>query len=417
MGRLLASLLVLILFAASCGGSENSDSGSASTDDANETEAAVDEPEASTEPVKIGVLTSLTGPFTPWGVHASAGMQLAADEINASGGIDGRMIELIVFDDQNSTEEAAAGLERMIEDGVVAVGGVISSGVGVNAALIAEEAGVPLFMTKGGSDAIITRDSRHTFRTCIPAAPSVAEPIAQFAQAEGITRIGAVIADYAWGRAMESAMQETFGAVAGLEFQIEVAPVQTDDFTTFLRSLEDFDPELLVATGHPPGSGAITAQSEDLGLAIPVTGAYTPFSLLAGGLGDTAIGVYTDFKCADFESDSYQDLARRYVAASGNGFMEDDAVSGYGIVTMVAAAVEAVGDDPGAIAEWLHTQTFDLPGYAFEMGWTEWGEMANAAPLTAVLGAGPAPEGTNLLGDWYPEVLNRPEPLTPYEPS
>ena len=46
--------------------------------------------------------------------------------------------------------------------------------------------------------------------------------------------------------------------------------------------------------------------------------------------------------------------------------MEDDAVAGYGIVQMVAQAVGEVGDDPEAIAEYLHGQTFDLPGYPFE---------------------------------------------------
>ena len=50
------------------------------------------------------------------------------------------------------------------------------------------------------------------------------------------------------------------------------------DFTTYLRNLEAFEPDLLVATGHPPGSGPITVQSADLGLDVPVTGAYSPLS-------------------------------------------------------------------------------------------------------------------------------------------
>ena len=96
--------------------------------------------------------------------------------------------------------------------------------------------------------------------------------------------------------------------------------------------------------------------------------------------------------------------------SSDNTFMEDDAVAGYGIVQMVAQAVEEVGDDPAAIAEYLHSETFDLPGYPFEMSWTEWGEMAAAQPLFSVIGEGPAPEGVNEAGEWYPEtlILSRP---------
>ncbi|MEO7398052.1 MAG: hypothetical protein ABIW84_05765, partial [Ilumatobacteraceae bacterium] len=125
---------------------------------------------------------------------------------------------------------------------------------------------------------------------------------------------------------------------------------------------------------------------------------------------------YADFKCADFDDPDYQDMAKRYLAMSDNEFMEDDAVAGYGIVTMVAQAIEAVGDDPVAISEWIHGESFDLPGYAFPMSYTEWGEMAEAAPIFYLLGEGPAPEGVNDAGTWYPELLSRSEPLTPFEP-
>lgn len=321
----------------------------------------------------------------------------------------------MVADDQSNAEEGVSQLERLIEDGVVAVGGIISSDVGLATSQLAEEAQVPLFLVKSGAAAILTPDSRYTFRTCLPAAPMVSGPILQFAQTEGLTKVGAIIADYGWGRSIEEALTNEFEG-SGIELQIEVAPVGEQDFTTYLRALEEFGPELIVATGHPPGSGAITVQSADLGFDVPVTGAYTPRALVVGGAADAAIGRYSDFGCADYAGDEYQDLARRYLAMSDNTFMEDDAVAGYGHVTMVAEAVEAVGDDPVAIAEYLHANTFDLPGYSFEMGWTEWGELAAAQPIFTSTGAGPAPEGVNEAGDWYPETLLLPDPLTPYEP-
>ena len=368
------------------------------------------------EPIRIAALTSLTGNFAPWGIQVQDGMRLAVDEINAAGGVDGRPLELVVADDQSNAEEGISQVERLIEDGVVAVGGVISSDVGLGTAQVAEQSEVPLFLVKAGSQAILTRESRYTFRTCLPAAPMVAGPILQYAQAEGLTRVGAIIADYGWGRAIETALRETFATDPNIQLQIEVAPVGEQDFTTYLRSLEALDPELIVATGHPPGSGAITVQSNDLGFDVPITGAYTPLSLVVGGAADAAIGRYADFKCADFESEEYQDLAQRYFELSDNDWMSDDAVAGYGIVTMVAEAVAETGDDPAAIAEYLHANTFDLEGFAYEMGWTEWGELASAAPLFVLVTAGPAPEGVNEAGDWWIEVLNRTEPLVPYEP-
>jgi branched-chain amino acid transport system substrate-binding protein len=390
----------------------------AAEDTASDTTAASDGTAAapSGDPIQIAALTSLTGNFAPWGIQVQDGMQLAVDEINAAGGVDGRPLELVVADDQSNAEEGISQLERLVEDGVVAVGGIISSDVGLGTSQVAEESEVPLFLIKAGSEQILTAESRYTFRTCLPAAPMVAGPILQYVQAEGITRVGAIIADYGWGRAIEAALRDTFSQASDIELQIEVAPVAEQDFTTYLRSLEGLDPELIVATGHPPGSGAITVQSNDLGFDVPVTGAYTPLSLVVGGAADAAIGRYADFKCADFESEGYQDLARRYLAMSDNDWMSDDAVAGYGIVTMVAEAAAEVGDDPAAIAEYLHATTFDLEGYAFEMSWTEWGELASAAPLFVLVSEGPAPEGVNENGDWWIQVLNRTEPLTPYEP-
>ena len=391
----------------------------AATEAPAETDApAATEAPASQDPIKIAALTSLTGNFAPWGIQVQDGMRLAVEEINAAGGVDGRMLELVVADDQSNADEGVSQIQRLIEDGVVAIGGTISSDVGLATAQVAEESEVPLFLVKAGAETILTRDSRYTFRTCLPSAPMVAGPILQYAQAEGLTRVGAIIADYGWGQAIKSALETEFATDPSIELQVEVAPVPEQDFTTYLRSLEEFDPELIVATGHPPGSGAITVQSNDLGFDdINVTGAYSPWALVVGGAADAAIGRYADFDCADFESEDYQDLARRYLQLSDNTFMDDDAVAGFGIVTMVAEAVAEVGDDPAAVAEYLHAGAFDIPGYAFELAWTEWGELAAAAPLFSVVGEGPAPEGVNEAGDWYPQTLIRPEPLAPYEPT
>jgi branched-chain amino acid transport system substrate-binding protein len=309
-------------------------------------------------------------------------------------------------------------MERLVDQGVVAVGGVVSSDVGLATSRIAEDTGVPLFLIKSGSDAILTQESRFTFRTCLPAAPMVSAPIAQYADEEGFTRVGAIIADYAWGQAIRAALEEDFAELDGVELQVEVAPPPSpgQDFTTYLRALESFGPDLIVATGNPAGSGPITTQSAAIGMDVPVIGAWAVLSAVMEGVATDAIGRYYDFDCADYQSEEYQELARRYLEMSDNQFMEDDAVAGYGIVQMVAQAIEEVGDDPEAISEYLHGETFDLPGYAFEMGWTEWGELATAQPLMSVIGEGPAPEGINEGGEWYPETLLLSDPIEPFEP-
>ncbi len=417
---LLVVFAVLALLAAACSSTDDTTTTQAAAQATTTTAAATTteptettEP-VSTEPIKIGLLSDLSVVFVPWAIQARDGMLLAAEEINAAGGVDGRMIEIVIQDSENNADIGATGLERLVEDGVVAVGGVISSTVGGAAAPVAEELQMPLFLVKSGTPAALTQDSRYTFRTCLPAAPMDAGPILQYAQAQGLTSVGAIVADYAWGQAIKSAIENTFEG-SGVDFQIEVADIQTADFTPFVRAMADFGAEMIVATGHPPGNSAIVALSADLH-DVPVTGAWTPPNLVVGNLEEVAIGRYADFSCADYFSDSYADLARRYLAFSDNEFMSDDAVAGHGIVTMVADAVANVGDDPAAIAAYLHEQEYDLEGYAHTMSWTEWGELAASQPIFTLVNAGPAPEGLNEAGDWWFDLLVHSDPLEPYVP-
>ncbi len=413
----IALFAVFALVAAACGNDDDTSAGNDTPDEVTEEADAPDEP-ANTDPIKIGALTSLTGPFTPWGIPSSTGMQLAVDEINAAGGVDGRMLELIIVDDQSDAEEAVLQIERLYEQGVIGVGGTISSGIGLATTIEAEEAQVPLFLSKAGSSAILTTDSRYTFRTCLPAAPMIASPWADYAVQQGYTKVGAIIADYAWGQSFKTAAEAAFDELPDIEFQVEVAPVPEQDFTTYLRSLEDFGPDLILATGHPPGTGPILLQAADLGLEANISGPSASLSAVLSGVGEeTAIGRYVDYSCADYFSDSYADLAKRYIAATDQTFMEDDAVAGYGVVTMLADAVSNVGDDPAAIAEYLHTQTYVLDGMASPLSWTEWGELATSQLLLVEVSANAAPEGLNAGGDWYPQKLFLSEPLEPFVPS
>jgi branched-chain amino acid transport system substrate-binding protein len=363
------------------------------------------------------MLTDLSKTFTPWGLNVRDGMALAAKEINEAGGVNGRMIEIVAQDDENNADVGVDRFERLVEEGVVAVGGILSSGVGAPVGASAEQLQMPTFLVKSGTEAALTRDSRYTFRTCLPAAPMTAGPVLQYAQEQGFTKVGAIVADYPWGQSFKSAMETTFEG-SGIEYTIEVAPVPPNtDFTPFVRAMADFGAEMIAATGHPPGNAAIVTLSADLAGNVPVTGAWVPPDLAVGGLQDLAIGRYSDFSCADYFSDSYADLAKRYLAFSDNKFMSDDAVAGYAIVQIVAQAVGEVGDDPVAIAEYIHANEFDMPGYAHPLSWTEWGELAESRPIFTRISAGPAPEGLNEAGDWWFELLTHSAPLKPYEPG
>ena len=374
-------------------------------------------------PIKLGVLTPLTGNFAPWGIQVRAGAALAVNEINRSGGVkgrgQGRLLNLAVADDQSTNTNAAIdGFRRLTQqEGVVSVGGIIGSPIGLATSRLAEEAKVPLFLVKSGNNEILTQSSRYTFRTCLPSAAMVAQSVVQLARRRGITSVGVMIADYAWGQSFKSSLEDAAKATPNIKFNLQVAPVPTTNFTPYLRSFGDVS--LIIATGHPPGAPLVLAQAGQLGLKAPVVGADGPWSLTARSAAATAFGRYSDFKCMASASKEYKSLAKRYLRAfPQNEFMEDDAVAGYAYVKIVAQAIQNVGTSPQAIAAYVHRTTFNIPGYAWPLRWTQWGEMIGARPQFAILTRGAPPEaGLNTASSpFWPRVVFKSPPLPPYRP-
>jgi branched-chain amino acid transport system substrate-binding protein len=380
---------------------------------------------AQARPIKIGVLTALTpgaSNFVPWGQQVRAGAVLAVNEINRSGGIKGRgggrPIGLVVADDQSvNTNAAIDGFRRLTQqENVVSVGGIIGSPTALAVTRLAEEARVPLFLTKAGNNEILTRSSRYTFRTCLPSAAMVATSVVQLAQRRNIREVGVIIADYAWGQSFRSSLETARRNAPNISFNVKVAPLPTQNFTPYLREMDGS--QLLVATGHPPGSGLILAQAGQLGIKALVVGAYSPYSLTVKNAGTAAYGKWSDFKCMATGTKEYQRLAKKYLRTfPQNEFMEDDALSGYAYVKIVAEAIRNVGVNRQKIAAYVHAHTFTIPGYAFPLRWTAWGELRGATVQFAVLTKGPTPQqGLNKGGDWWPRVIFKSQPLTPYRP-
>ena len=226
-----------------------------------------------------------------------------------------------------------------------------------------------------------------------------------------------MIADYAWGQSFKSSLEDAAKATPNVKFNVQVAPVPTTNFTPYLRAFGDVS--LIVATGHPPGAPLVLAQAGQLGIRAPVLGADGPWSLTAKSAAAVAFGRYSDFKCMASASPAYKALAKRYLRAyPQNEFFEDDALAGYAYVKIVAQAIQNVGTSPQAIAAYVHRTTFNIPGYAFPLRWTAWGELDRPTITFSVLTRGAPPEaGLNTASTtFWPRTLYKTRPLTPYRP-
>lgn len=368
-------------------------------------------------PIKIGALTCLSGPFHTWGIPAAQGMEFAALELNEAKGVLGREVVVVKLDSKNDPDESMTLFRRLVElDRVVAVGGIISSGIGLATSRLAEELRVPLLLTMSGSHAILERGSRFTFRTALLAAPSNLEAFATFIKEKGLTRIGAIIADYAWGHAIKKSIEKRLVPVPGLKVQIEVAPVPETDFTPYLRKLEPLKPEIIITLGHPPGKFVATKQAIELGIGHYTTGSGDPPEVWVKTVGKPMFGRAIDITIADYEHPAYRELAAKFYGKFRTIF-DMSAFSGYVIVKMVAnAIVQTKSDDPRVIADFIRKGRFIQPGYAYPISYTEWGEPKEGALILYTFEEGD-PGKINPGAWWRPKVVLRSPTITPYVPE
>ena len=150
-----------------------------------------------------------------------------------------------------------------------------------------------------------------------------------------------------------------------------------------------------------------------------MVGADGPWSLTAKSTTTSAFGRYSDFKCMATATKQYKTLAKRYLRTfPQNEFFEDDALAGYAYVKIIAQAIQNVGTSSQAIAAYVHRTTFNIPGYAFPLRWTAWGELDRPTIQFSVLTRGAPPEaGLNTASQtFWPRVLYKTRPLPPYRP-
>ena len=114
--------------------------------------------------LKIGVVSTMTGPWAEYGRYTVNGLQMALDEINKSGGVLGRQVELRVEDNQTTNPGTVLAFSKLTSDpGVVAIVGPIASTMIQAASPAIAKAGIPTMI--GGTDPSLTRvNNKWVFR-------------------------------------------------------------------------------------------------------------------------------------------------------------------------------------------------------------------------------------------------------------
>src|SRR5687768_12008498 len=149
---------------------------------------------ASTAEIPIGVYAALSGAEAAFGQATLQGVRLAAEEINAGGGVLGRQIRLVVEDDQGRAEEAASVVTKLItSNNVIALIGENSSNQSLAAAPIAQTNGVPM-ISPSSTNPAVTEKGEYIFRVCFTD-PYQGKALASFAASELKLQTAAILID------------------------------------------------------------------------------------------------------------------------------------------------------------------------------------------------------------------------------
>lgn len=225
--------------------------------------------------IKIGHLTPMTGFLGALGEYAQQGIKMAAEEINAAGGLLGRQIELISEDSVNP-QVASQKAQRMIErDNVALLMGEINSASALTISQVAAR-NKKLFMSIGArSDALRNKDcNRYTFHVDIPVTVMVnaaGEALLREGWVKG-KKIFALTSDYLFGHDLSRAAKNFFVRNGGSVIGDELVPTDLIDFSPQLLKIRQAKPDL-VATNL--GGNQVTnfvKQYSEFGLTYPVAG-------------------------------------------------------------------------------------------------------------------------------------------------
>lgn len=254
-----AVLLALVGAASGCVGGDDDSAGSGA--------GPGSDPAAEGDPIRIGMVMSTSGPAATLGEFQARGVELAVEEINAAGGVDGRLVELVARDDQSDPERAVAETRGLLDTGVQAI-----VGSGITATCYAmepviREAGLPTYCLSGAPP---PEGNTHMFFG-LPPLPAFAGAQFPWMESEGHESMALLHSTDSTGELLGEQIP-LLAEEAGIEVTgQEQFDLTAQDVSAQLTRLRGTDPDVLYIgnTGGGPTATALRGLG-DIGWDVPV---------------------------------------------------------------------------------------------------------------------------------------------------
>lgn len=324
---------------------------------------------SSADTIKIGAIGEMTGGNASYGTSMMRGFNLAAKEINAAGGVDGKKIVLVEADTKSEPAEAANAMSKLInQDRVSFVSGIFTSSSAIAACNISETAKIP-YLAVGATNPAVTvaKDGStkpNTFRVCF-IDPFQGTVGANFVTNELKAKTAAIYIDNSsdYSKGLADFFKKSFVANGG-SIVAEEAYLQKDtDFKAVLTKIKATNPEIIYVPGYYEEVGKIIKQARELGITVPIVGGdgwdSPKLPEIAG-----AEALNNTFFTNHYSPDADSAESKAFVAAFEKEYNQKPdapAVLGYDALKLMVDAIKRAGTaDPARVSKALaETKSFN----------------------------------------------------------
>jgi branched-chain amino acid transport system substrate-binding protein len=221
----------------------------------------------------IGEFASLTGPNATFGISSTNGLKLAVEELNGSGGLLGKQIKLITYDNQGKPSESQTVVQRLIKnDNVVAVIGEVASSNSKAGAPICQQNKIPM-VTPASTNPEVTAIGDYIFRVCF-IDPFQATVLTKFAINSLKVKKVAILKDVknAYSTGLADFFEKEFKAAGGEIIEVQSYSAGDKDFKAQLTAIKSRNPEAIFIPGYYTDVGLIAIQAREIGITVPLFG-------------------------------------------------------------------------------------------------------------------------------------------------
>lgn len=331
MKKIFVGLFVLVLVLGGCSNNTNGDT------------------------IKIGINIELSGAYVDYGTQEKNGAELAVKLINEQGGINGKQVELVVYDNQSDATKAVELQTKLVtEDQVLAVVGPAVSSLDKAVAPISAEYEVPVVFSSGTADGVVndgTKAIPYAYRICFGDAFQ-GVTMANFVYENLNMKKAAIIKDTNdYGQGTSSNFKTQFEKNGGVIVKEESFTTGDSDFNAILTNIKnagDFD--VIYAAGYYAEVGKIIAQAKSLGIDAVIVGPdgfEAPELVGIAGAQNLTNVYYTNHYSSLAQDESLQTFIEQYEA---NFNVDPGAFSalGYDAAMLIMDAISKTEDLTGA---------------------------------------------------------------------